>query len=116
MGEAPRNLRGRAGVLLPAPVPNLGPASPAGRMTSKTEGSRARPPWVSKLVREGARPGSFFTGAEEGRVAWGRKGSADSDEYGGGGLGIAGEAAQVDRMPRDIRAHFHMPIPKPSKQ
>ena len=85
-------------------------------MASKREGSRARPPWGSELTREGALPGSFSTGIEEGRVTWVRKGSADSDEYGGGGLGIVGEATQVDRMPRDIGAHFHRPIPKPSKQ
>jgi hypothetical protein len=46
---------------------------------------------------------------------WGRKGP-DSSEYGGGGLGIVGRLEQAGRMLGGIGAHFHLRIPRPSKQ
>ena len=74
MGEAPRNIRGRAGVLLPGPVSDLGPASPAGAH-GEQEGGVAREAAMGKRARErGSSTWLFFHGRRGRSRHMGKKG------------------------------------------
>ena len=74
MGEAPRNLRGRAGVLLPGPVSDLGPASPAGAH-GEQKGGVARKAAMGERARErGSSTRLFFHGRRGRSRRMGKKG------------------------------------------
>ena len=74
MGEAPRNIRGRAGVLLPGPVSDLGPASPAGAH-GEQKGGVARKAAMGERARErGSSTWLFFHGRRGRSRRMGKKG------------------------------------------
>ena len=74
MGKAPRNLHGQAGVLLPALVPDLGPASPVGAH-GEQEGGFAREAAMGEQARErGSSTWLFFHGRRGRLRRMGKKG------------------------------------------